>query len=281
MNGMSVIDLVNGLGSHKCGCTVAIVNEIDDTQFSYLVTWDDVLNGKTDGLQVWSRIHQLREPLKKFTNARKNEKNLLQLLHYLYEECYGDKIQSLLLVTRYYQALNKFKQQQLKAVTDKVDECQPVSLIGEQFTLFMNKIDNLFKNEMFKCYSSFRSITQPIVSKKQMNELVLEYKTCLPSHYKLMNTLFGYKLKENMVRRYHLKESGYYTRLLFFQFQLLSQARIRNCHNSTYWGMLGAGAMYGRGLGQSVAGPSSFFRHSTTVKTFLKNIKQWRLDMPI
>ena len=97
---------------------------------------------------------------------------------------------------------------------------------------------------MFKCYSSFRSITEPIVSKSQLNDLVMEYKTSLPSHYKQMNILFGYNLKENMLRRHHLKESGYYTRLLFFQ--LLSQARIRNCHNSTYWGMVGAGAMYGR-----------------------------------
>ena len=189
-SGMCRMDVVNGLGSHNYGCTVLVDNSIDGTQFNYLITWDNVLKGRSNGLQVWSDITKLRDPIKVFTNARKNESNLLQLLHYLYEECYGDKVQSLLLLSRYYLALNKFKQQQLKQTSDKVERSQPVLLIGEQFTNFMVKIDTIFKSEMYKCYSTFHCITESIVSKQQLHGLIVEYKRCLPDHYRLIKSLF-------------------------------------------------------------------------------------------
>ena len=55
ISGMSAIDLVKGLGSHKYGWTISIQNTIDNAQFSYVVTWDDVLHGKTNKqYHLWS-----------------------------------------------------------------------------------------------------------------------------------------------------------------------------------------------------------------------------------
>ena len=38
VSGMSIIDLVKGLGSHKYRCTISIQSTINDAHFSYVVT---------------------------------------------------------------------------------------------------------------------------------------------------------------------------------------------------------------------------------------------------
>jgi hypothetical protein len=104
-----------GLSSHMYGTWVETVkqndskNKINDEHsFSndydsmsvtkFLLTWNQIRIGKEKGVQVWTKLPHLRDTTINFKNMRKNEQQLLSLLHFLSLEVYGDKVQTLLLV---------------------------------------------------------------------------------------------------------------------------------------------------------------------------------------
>ena len=196
----------------------------------------------------------------------------------LFDKCFGDRIQAQLLVIALYQAKNKIKQSQMKKLISSIEHVQPILLYNGSFKELMNEIDNVFKKEMMNCYSSFNSITEPILSRTQVMKLVSKYKTSLPHHYKLMKEVLGFHLKENQKRNIHLHESNYYDRLLFYQF--LQQSRIRSCKHMPFWGMVAAADAYAKGDGEKSIHTSVHSGYSTTISTFLSKTKQWRKDMP-
>jgi hypothetical protein len=153
---------------------------------------------------------------------------LLSLLHFLSLEVYGDKVQTLLLVVRYYQVVNQQRTQKNKELIKSYSELQTMNkqvvLSRNTFKELLLRDDNVFKTEMKKCYTTFCSITEPIVSASALLELVLIYKKSLPDHHNMMMKLIGFKLKENQMRNIHLKQTNYYDRLVFFQ--LLQQAHV-------------------------------------------------------
>jgi hypothetical protein len=277
--------LKDGLGTHNFGATILVKRNTRDDKtvdactdsFKILVTWTEVLMGRRFGMQVWATLNPLREVKKMFLNYRRDEAKILGLLGYLYEEVFGDSLQMMLLVSRYYSGLNAGRKESFSQMKKNMDVAQPVLLIGERYKYVLNKIDTVFKNEIRSCYDSFQSVTQPLLSKEQVNALVLMYKNELPHHYALMKEMFGFDLKENQMRQTHLKETGFYDRLVFYQF--LSQARIRFNHNCTHWGIVSAAACYGRGGGKVDNAASTFFGHSTTIRTFLNRTKPWREEM--
>jgi hypothetical protein len=284
-NGISLSELNDGLGRHNFGAIISVgstknSNDTSDVccdSFSVLITWSEVLNGRRYGMQVWTSLNPLREVKKMFLSYRRDETKLLGLLGYLYEEVFGDGLQMMLLVSRYYSGLNAGRKESFNQIKKAMDVSEPVLLIGNQYKYVLDKIDKVFEHEIRSCYNSFQSVTQPLLSKQQVNSLVLLYKTELPHHYSLMKEMFGFDLKENQIRMNHLKETGFYDHLVFYQF--LSQARIRFNHNVTHWGMVSAAASYGRGGGKVNNAASTFFGHSTTIKTFLNKTKQWRDEM--
>ena len=128
----------------------------------------------------------------------------------LFDECFGDRIQAQLLVIAYYQAKNKIKQSQMKKLIDTVEHVQPVLLYNGSFKEVMTEVDDAFKLAMKDCFTTFNSITEPILSRTQIMKLVTIYKTTLPHHYKLMKEVLGFHLKEKQKRNIHLYESSYY-----------------------------------------------------------------------
>ena len=196
----------------------------------------------------------------------------------LFDECFGDRIQAQLLVIAYYQAKNKYKQSQMKKMISSVEHVQPVLLYNGSFKEVMNEVDDTFKAQMKTCYTTFNSITEPILSRRQIMTLVAIYKNRLPHHYKLMKEVLGFHLKENKTRNVHLHESSYYDRLLFYQF--LQQSRIRNVKHMPFWGMVAAADAYAKGDGEKSIHTSVHSGYSTTISTFLSKTKQWRNDMP-
>ena len=261
-------------GNQNFGCSLSV----EDTNIVPLLKWRDVLNGKREGLQVWSSSHTFRFPTDTFFNYRNNEDLLLKLLTMLFDECFGDRIQAQLLVIAYYQAKNKNKQSQMTKLITTIENVQPVLLHNGSFKELMNEVDNVFKKEMMNCYNTYNCITEPILSRTQIMKLVAKYKSTLPYHYKLMKEVLGFHLKENHKRNIHLRESHYYDRLLFYQF--LQQARIRSCKHMPYWGMVAAADSYAKGDGEKSIHTSVHSGYSTTISTFLSKTKQWRKDMP-
>ena len=204
---------------------------------------------------------------------------MLKLLTMLFDESFGDRIQMQLLVIAYYQARNKHKQQEMNIMFDGVHNLQPVMLHGLSFRAVTEEIDTTFKKALQECYTNFCSITEPILSRTQILHLIKYYKTKMNDHYSLMRQVLGFTLKENKIKNTHLKESGYYDRLIFYQF--LQQTRIRNCKHMPYWALVSAADAYAKGSCEKSIRTTIHSGYSTTISTFLRKTSVWREEMPL
>ena len=145
----------------------------------------------------------------------------------------------------------------------------------ENYKMVNATIENTFEEAMMKCYNDFTAITTPLLSCSQIDYLVSLYKTCLPEHYECSMIMLGYNKKVNMHKNKHLIESGYYDRIVFYQY--LSQGQVRYNHLFTFWGMATTASAYANGLTRN--DHNSFFGNSTSFNTFMRNTKEWRESM--
>ena len=136
-------------------------------------------------------------------------------------------------------------------------------------------IEEKFYSAIEKCYKDFSKITQPILSRDEVNELVSLYKTHLKQHYDLQMDMFDFHKKMDMARNKHLKDLGYYDRLVFYHY--LTQERIRFNQILISWGMVTAGSGYA--YGDNNTPNQTFFGNSTTTATFMRRTKYWRETM--
>ena len=74
-----------------------------------------------------------------------------------------------------------------------------------------------------------------------------------------------------------LKYSGYYDRLVFYNF--LSMARKRNNKVMVCWAVISAWANYGRGIGEIVNRRATYLGDYATTKIFLRTVKPLADDM--
>ena len=92
-----------------------------------------------------------------------------------------------------------------------------------------------------------------------------------------MRNMLGFDNKATKSRNQHFVETSYYDRLIFYQY--LTQSRIRHNHNFSNWGTVNTCAIYARSNGsRQHSHSSSFFGHTTTLSTFMKETKQLRND---
>ena len=63
-------DLINGFGKDKYGSYINI------GQDSILITWNEVMNGKQNGLQIWRKTDTYRDVFTLFKSRRKTKKGL-------------------------------------------------------------------------------------------------------------------------------------------------------------------------------------------------------------
>ena len=261
------------------GYTILLQNSTLDLVHEYFISWNDILIGKDTGIQIWSEISQIRDCKLNFKNKFKNETHLEKLLHWIYLELYGDAFQIYFTISRYYAAVLRKKQYLLSNIQKNSIQLNNIQLCGNIYKEVITEIDNKFLKAIQECYSTFCSLTQPLISSKTVKELIQLYMNKLPHHYNLMKSMLGYDKREKMSKNLHLRNIGYYNKLLFYQF--LIQSRVRNPHNCIHWAMVSAAASYARG-GSNNSGfttSSSFFAHSTTIKTFFVKTKLWRENM--
>ena len=82
----------------------------------------------------------------------------------------------------------------------------------EDIELFSNTVNKVFSDNLAKCYSSFSSIGQPIVSNEQIRALVDDYKDTFTQNYEIMHSIFNIHYKSTLTRNRHLIDHGYYDR---------------------------------------------------------------------
>ena len=76
---MHLSDYQSGFGSHNYGCDITFS---EDTE-SILITWQEVLDGKNDGLQVWRFGVIYRDVYSNFADRSKTSQGLTGLMNTL------------------------------------------------------------------------------------------------------------------------------------------------------------------------------------------------------
>ena len=117
-----------------------------------------------------------------FMNKFKNETHLEKLLHWIYLELYGDEFQIYFTISRYYSAVIKKKQYLLSNFQKNSIQLNNIQLCGNIFKELITEIDNKFLKAIQECYSTFCSLTQPLISSKTIKELIQLYMNKLPHH---------------------------------------------------------------------------------------------------
>ena len=65
---------------------------------------------------------------------------------------------------------------------------------------------------------SVHFFSDPIITHQELNKLVDVYKQTIPNHYDMLRNTLGFDQKEGMIRFQHLRDTGYYDRVIFYQF---------------------------------------------------------------
>lgn len=292
LQGIHETDLVHGLGRGNFGCNLLYKYNVNDEKSdsnlicknkTYLITWKQILDGKTEGYQIWTEIQILRDVSKLFHNVKYSPEKLLSRLRFMADECFGDRLQSQLLLTRYYQNVVKGKQNLLHNATSNLNSLESkylgdtLSLDGTAFLEVMDTIDKAFGLAMRNTFVLYTCITSPIISKDEYNDLIQVYKTTMPNHYAVMKRILGYEMKENLKKNSHLSDSGFYDKTIFIMF--LQQARIRSNKNCPNWALVGTAAVYGkRGNSNNPITTMTYFGHCVSMSTLLRKTLQWKED---
>ena len=287
-NALNCTEVNNALGRHRnngygFNCTIqqCLINncfsEKSEYTFKLSIKWADVLHGRRTGIQIWTHMNQLRDFTTNFRSLYgvNLESSMNNMLGFISEEVYCDKLATTNLLLKYFMV-----QSQKKQIENTVIKSNVVNNISNNFDRvtynYVNSIiEQTFYEAIERCYKGFNKITQPLLSRVEVNKLVDIYKENLCQHYKLQMKMFGFAQKQELSRNQHLKDSGYYDKLVFYTY--LSHERIRFNQFLASWGMITAGAVYARG--RNSVDNKSFFGNSTTVSTFMKRTKYWRENM--
>ena len=101
-SGISHFDLMDGLGSKNSGCLIHFGEDDDCDPIYKLITWNMVLKGRINGIQVWSERTEFRNLSTAFNNRKKTNIGLVSLLNAMYFELFGDTMQCMYLLSCFY-----------------------------------------------------------------------------------------------------------------------------------------------------------------------------------
>jgi hypothetical protein len=107
-------------------------NTQSHTGESVLLTWREVLLGRSTGVQVWREESTFRDMIDMFKNKRKNKDKMMQLLNSLHDEIYGDRIQLYHLIHCYYRINLQENMYNMKEMTTLVSTFEPIVLHGNK-----------------------------------------------------------------------------------------------------------------------------------------------------
>ena len=282
-SGITQFDLIDGLGSKNSGCLINFGNDDDGDLIHKLITWNMVLMGGITGIQVWSDRKEFRNLSTAFNNRKKTNIGLVSLLNVMYYELYGDRLQCMYLMSCFYRTQLKQKQLELVKNTTAVENTNKVQeeilFEGTKYNNLITDIDITFKNAIISTYTSFCVLGDPLVSANQINVLVERFKIEMKVHYYMMKRILGIDKKERLTKNNHLVTTGYYDRLIFYNF--LSLSRLRNPQSCINYAMVSAAALYSKGCGDNIQKRFTYTGASSTVKTFLRHVRPYGENMLI
>ena len=130
---------------------------------------------------------------------------------------------------------------------------------------------------IIQTYTSFCVLGEPLVSSTQINVLVERFKKEMKLHHYMMKSILGIDKKERLSRNSHLVSTGYYDRMIFFNF--LTLTRLRNPQSCIHYAIVSAAALYSKGCGDNIQRRFTYSGVSATVKTFLKRVRPYGDNM--
>ena len=156
----------------------------------------------------------------------------------------------------------------LKKTENTNNMIEKIEFVNEaNLKLLLDTIESKFSDAINECFTTFSDISSPILSVSDIDELIELYKTQLPLHYRTMSRILGIDQKQNVTRNLHLVQSGYYDRMIFYNF--LSQCRIKCPDNCVSWAIVAAASIYSRGLGDSIQKRATYCGISSSIKTYV------------
>ena len=181
INGTHAKDYESGFGHHICGCTIDFVSAQET--YSELLTWLEILEGRRHGMQVWHVSDEHREALSNFHDRRKTRQGVTALFNLLYDEACGDHLQSMCLMNCFNRATLENLNLTIRDNDKVIAANKPIALDGELHDRFLEKCNDVLGNAIGKCYSDFVAIGQPMLSRKEINDMVSLHKDEMPSHH--------------------------------------------------------------------------------------------------
>ena len=165
------------------------------------IKWVDVLFGRRYGLQVWTRLDQLRDYSDNFThvsigNNDDELKHLNNVLSFIYDEVYGDKLSMMNLLSKYYMMMNRRNKLLYDNLNSKKDIPLKFDFKDERFKFVNDVVDQTFQRAIEKCYNDFSSVTEPLLTRTEVEYLVDTYKHHLTEHYNFMMIMLGFDKKK-------------------------------------------------------------------------------------
>ena len=236
-----------------------------------LLTWQVVIEGKMDGLQVWKKGVQKRNVFD-ILEHKTSKREIYLIFHLLYHEAYGDLGQCHSLKDDYNRSVIKLQTKEIKSLTEKFNEVNQMTepFTGDKFILVLKEIDETFKSACIQCYSEFNSFNEPIVPQNKMKELMTYYMNTLPSYHKLLSQILTFDKKKKKKKNKHLVDKNYYDLLIFYQF--LSLARIRNSQMCVWWALVQSASEYGRGATSYKNSSGIYFGTSVSRSTLFNKL---------
>ena len=212
-----------------------------------------------------------------FNNRKKNNVGLVSLLNAMYYEMYGDRFQCMFLVSCFYRTQLKQKQLDMKQLIssnqDNKEDSEQTLFEGDRYHDLISTIDLTFKRAIISTYTSFCVLGEPLVSAMQINVLVDRFKREMNVHHFMMKKILGIDKKERLIRNKHLVDTGYYDRMIFYNF--LTLTRLRNPQSCINYAIVSAAALYSKGCGDNIQRRFTYSGTSASVKTFLKRVRPY------
>ena len=249
---------------------------------SIIIPWAEVLSGRDTGIQVWQIADGPCRDLSRdiFRNHRNDESKELYV-EYLLPEIVGDPVQVSHLLLLLYKSINqRLKEQNARLTKHKKknnDNKRNSNLYGDMYNSLLSRIDNKFKSAIKKTFHTFTAYDEPMLTLQDLEDIVEDYKKSLPEHYTAMRRILNFDKKEQETRNMHLTQTNYYKRRLLDIF--MSQARIVNSHNLVHYGVVTAGACYGRGVNSKALTHATHAGISTNYRTMMRKVKEYGESM--
>ena len=145
-NCMHVSDYIAGFGNHNYGCTLDF-----SSTHSTLLAWSSVLKGRKEGIQVWRKSHEFRNVFLNYSARIKTSRGIQALTNLLYDEIYGDCVQSLHIIDCHNRATIIAQNRHVKEYENIAQSYAPVVFNGSAYSKFLTHCNETFESNIKKC----------------------------------------------------------------------------------------------------------------------------------